>query len=95
MTDASPVTVQAPHGDELLSHLQCCRDLSRLAREHGALPAAQGLTGARLTRCQELIAKLADAQAFAERLLFVVTGDVRAAEAVDAAVQRHPAGGAR
>ncbi|BBY72457.1 hypothetical protein [Mycobacterium paraintracellulare] len=83
-----------PTPNELLSHLQTCRDLTRLAREHGALPATRGLTGARLARCQELITKLADAQAHAERLAFVVEGDLRAAE-VDTAVARHPAGGAR
>ncbi len=54
MTNASPPAVQqGPDADELLSRLQTCRDLTRLAREHGAVPATQRLTGARLARCQE------------------------------------------
>jgi hypothetical protein len=40
--------------------------------------AAHGLQGARLVRSNELHEKLADCIAYAERLAFVVTGDIRA-----------------
>lgn len=84
----------ATDGPAACSKLSTAAQLINLARGE-AQAAMGGLEGARHARGTELLTKLADAQAFAERLTFVVAGDVRAAEAVDAAVQRHPAGGAR
>lgn len=70
-----------PDQDEVLSYLRTCADLIRLSREHGALLAAWGLSGARLARCRELANQLTAAEAMAERLHTVVTGDVRAERA--------------
>lgn len=46
-----------------------------------ARTAANNLSGARANRARELEDKLADALAHAERLVFVVTGDLHADEA--------------
>ncbi|WP_241666404.1 hypothetical protein [Mycobacterium marseillense] len=95
-TDPTPYSPQ-PATDGLcdaISDLGDCAKLIELARDNVAR-AARGLEGARNARAVELLGKLDDAQAFAERLKFVAIGDLRADEAVDAAVQRHPAGDSR
>jgi hypothetical protein len=68
--------------DEVLGKLQTCWQLTHLARDM-ALKAARGLAGARHSRTMELADKLADAQAFAQRLEFVCLGDARADAAAD------------
>jgi hypothetical protein len=65
---------------EALSRLVTASELARLSRT-AALGATEGLSGAWLTRCNELAEKLADAVAHAQRLAFIVLGDVRADEA--------------
>lgn len=79
---------------EAFSQLDTAAQLIRLARL-GVQAAIHGLEGARGARADELAAQLADVQAFAERLAFVVEGDLRADQALEAAVSRHPAGRAK
>jgi hypothetical protein len=60
-----------------LAHLRlCARDLAK-ARDD-VVEASAGLSGARLGRASQLAVSIADAIAFAERLAFVVEGDLRA-----------------
>ncbi|MBS4730055.1 hypothetical protein MSM1_17500 [Mycobacterium sp. SM1] len=73
--------------EQALGCLRECRDALADARLH-ALGAQGYLAGARAARAFELAGRIADALAYAERLLFIVEGDARA----DAAAQ---AGGAR
>jgi hypothetical protein len=62
-----------------LAGLRGCQAQLRAANldAHSAIPH---LTGARAARAGELADKLADAIAHTERLIFVVTGDLRADE---------------
>ena len=60
--------------------LRAARDGLRAA-QCNALMAVLGLEGARRSRAQELARIIADGQAYAERLAFVVEGDIRTAQA--------------
>lgn len=95
-TNLTPDTPEPAPGGlcDAISDLGDCARLIELARNNAAR-AARGLEGARRARAIELLGKLDDAQAFAERLKFVAIGDLRADQAVDASVKRHPAGGSR
>jgi hypothetical protein len=62
-----------------LAHLKLCsRDLTAAHNDAVAAAATGFLSSARHSRAVELADKLADAIAFAERLAFVVEGDLRA-----------------
>ncbi len=74
-----------PQHDEhelALDRLRTTHQLARLAREQ-AQQAIAGLAGGRRTRCVELTEKLDDVIAFAQRLAFVVEGDLRAGDGHD------------
>jgi len=68
---------------QALSHLGGVIELGGVV-EHScaaldsARAAKRGLSGARATRCEELIQMIADVVAFAERLEFICEGDARA-----------------
>jgi hypothetical protein len=66
-----------PENNPTLIALRTCGTLLKFARID-ANTAANGLDGARHTRATELADKLTDALDHTERLITVVTGDVRA-----------------
>jgi hypothetical protein len=74
MTDIPPLLTR---GEYAFGRLITCQKDLELARV-SILVAADNLIGARKARPEELAGKLADAIAFAERLAFVVEGDLRA-----------------
>ena len=84
-------TTDTTNNTAALTALKSCRDgLYELKLD--AVTAAGALTGARASRANELVGKIADVIAHCERLVFVVTGDLHADGDLDAAVARHPAG---
>lgn len=94
-----PTTAQ--RGEDLCAALGDLADIGKLIElaTSRASSAATLLEDSRRTRAIELLDLLDGAQRHAKRLGTVVLGDMRALGApdgaVDAAVQRHPAGGAR
>lgn len=77
-----------------LNALTSCRDgLAEIILD--ANTAAMSLSGARGTRAKELVAQLDVAIGHCRRLATIVEGDLRSERALDAAVDRHPAGRAR
>lgn len=61
-----------------LDRMQTVVRLIRMARAAAQDAAAGELYGARQVRARELVQKLAEVQGHAERLAFVVNGDLRA-----------------
>ena len=60
-----------------------------------AVTAAGAVSGAPTAQAPELAETIADCIAHAERLAFLVAGDLSADQEIDNAVRRDPAGGAR
>lgn len=65
-----------------LTALTECRTALNTARQ-AVLSSEASLTGARRTRATELAEMIADAIAFADRLRFVVVGDLRAEQCAE------------
>ena len=66
-----------PPTNPALTALTACRTNLRAARVD-ALTAATSLAAGRADRAAELAAKVTEALAYTERLVFIVTGDLRA-----------------